>query len=55
MPLFLMHGYPWFFVALLKILPLLTDPPAHGGDAEDAFTVVVPTLIGFGLSDYPMQ
>ena len=54
MPLFLMHGYPWSFVVLLKILPMLTDPTSHGGDAADAFTVVVPSIIGFGLSDYPL-
>ena len=48
MPLFMMHGYPWSFTLLLKILPLLTDPAAHGGDPADAFTVVVPSLIGFG-------
>ena len=53
MPLFMMHGYPWSFTMLLKILPLLTDPAAHGGDPADAFTVVVPSLIGFGLSDPP--
>ncbi len=53
MPLFMMHGYPWSFTMLLKILPLLTDPGAHGGDPADAFTVIVPSLIGFGLSDPP--
>ncbi len=55
MPLLLMHGYPWSFVVLLKILPLLTDPAAYGGDPADAFTVIVPSIIGYGLSDYPMQ
>ena len=55
MPLFLMHGYPWSFVVLLKILPMLTDPASYGGDAKNAFTVIVPSIIGFGLSDYPMQ
>ena len=55
MPLFLMHGYPWSFVVLLKILPMLTDPASYGGDPKDSFTVVVPSIIGFGLSDYPMQ
>ena len=35
MPLFLMHGYPWSFVVLLKILPMLTDPASYGGDAAD--------------------
>ena len=53
MPLFMMHGYPWSFVMMLRILPLLTDPAAHGGDPADAFTVIVPSIIGFGFSDYP--
>jgi len=53
MPLFMMHGYPWSFTMLLKVLPLLTDPGAHGGDPADAFTVIVPSLIGFGFSDPP--
>ena len=55
MPLLMMHGYPWSFVVLLRILTMLTDPAAHGGDPEDAFTLVVPSLCGFGLSDPPME
>lgn len=55
MPLLMMHGYPWSFTMLLKIIPILTDPAAYGGDPEDAFTVVSPSLCGFGLSDPPMQ
>ena len=54
-PLFMMHGYPWSFLLLLRILPLLTDPAAHGGDASDAFTVVVPSIIGYGFSGYPAR
>jgi len=53
MPLFMMHGYPWSFTMLLRIIPMLTDPAAQGGDPADAFTVIVPSLIGFGLSDPP--
>ena len=55
LPLFMMHGYPWSFVLLLRILPMLTDPASHGGDPEDAFTVVVPSMIGYGLSAYPSE
>lgn len=55
MPLFMMHGYPWSFILLLKILPMLTDPESFGGDPEDAFTVVIPSIIGYGFSDYPDQ
>ena len=55
MPLFMMHGYPWSFTMLLRILPMLTDPESYGGDPEDAFTVIVPSIIGFGFSEYPME
>ena len=54
-PLFMMHGYPWSFILLQRILPLLTDPEAHGGNAQDSFTVIVPSIIGYGFSDYPQQ
>ena len=53
LPLLMMHGYPWSFVMMLKILPMLTDPARYGGDPADAFTVIVPSIIGFGFSDYP--
>jgi len=52
-PLLLTHGWPGSFVEMLHILPLLTDPAAHGGDAADAFDVVIPSLPGFGYSDRP--
>ena len=55
LPLFMMHGYPWSFVLLERILPMLTDPASHGGDPRDAFTVIVPSIIGFGYSAYPPQ
>lgn len=55
LPLFMMHGYPWSFVLLERILPMLTDPASHGGDPRDAFTVIVPSIIGFGYSTYPPQ
>ena len=38
---------------MAKIIPLLTDPEAHGGKAKDAFDVVVPSLPGYGFSDRP--
>jgi pimeloyl-ACP methyl ester carboxylesterase len=53
MPLLLTHGWPGSFLEYLEILPLLTDPAAHGGDAADAFTVVAPSLPGFGFSGPP--
>ncbi len=53
LPLVITHGWPGSFVEMVKILPLLTDPAAHGGSAEDAFDVVVPSLPGYGFSDRP--
>jgi pimeloyl-ACP methyl ester carboxylesterase len=52
-PLLLTHGWPSSFLEYLDLLPLLTDPAAHGGAAEDAFTVVAPSLPGFGFSGAP--
>ena len=53
LPMVLTHGYPDSFVRFLDLIPLLTDPAAHGGDAADAFDVVVPSLPGYGFSDRP--
>jgi microsomal epoxide hydrolase len=53
MPLLLTHGWPSAFTEYRELLPLLTDPGAHGADPEDAFTVVTPSLPGFGFSDRP--
>jgi pimeloyl-ACP methyl ester carboxylesterase len=53
LPLILTHGYPDSFARFLKVIPMLTDPERHGGDASDAFDVVVPSLPGFGFSDRP--
>jgi pimeloyl-ACP methyl ester carboxylesterase len=55
LPLILTHGYPDSFVRFLKVIPMLSDPQAHGGDAADAFDVVVPSLPGYGFSDKPSQ
>jgi microsomal epoxide hydrolase len=52
-PLLLTHGYPDSFYRFAKIIPLLTDPTAFGGRAEDSFDVVVPDLPGYGFSDRP--
>jgi len=45
-PLILFHGWPDSFYRYQKVIPLLTDPAAHGGDPADSFDVVVPSLIG---------
>jgi pimeloyl-ACP methyl ester carboxylesterase len=55
LPLILTHGYPDSFIRFLDLLPRLTDPAAHGGDAADAFDVVVPSLPGYGFSDPPKK
>lgn len=49
-PLLLVHTYPGSFVDFLDMIGPLTDPVAHGGRAEDAFSVVVPSIPGFGFS-----
>jgi len=53
MPLLITHGWPSSFVEMLPLIPLLSDPAAHGGDPADAFDVVVPSVPGFGFSDRP--
>ena len=49
-PLLLLHTYPGSFAEFLDMIGPLTDPEAHGGKAEDAFHVVVPSMPGFGFS-----
>lgn len=53
MPLVLTHGWPGSFTEMERVIPLLADPGAHGGDPADAFHVVVPSLPGFGFSAPP--
>ena len=50
MPLILTHGWPSSFVEFLRIVEPLTDPRSHGGDPEDAFHLVIPSLPGYGFS-----
>ena len=54
-PLLLMHGWPGSVFEFLDIIPRLTDPARFGGDPADAFTVIAPSLPGFGLSFKPGQ
>jgi pimeloyl-ACP methyl ester carboxylesterase len=51
LPIVLSHGWPSTFSEMLKIISLLTDPAAHGGDPADSFDVIVPSLPGYGFSD----
>jgi pimeloyl-ACP methyl ester carboxylesterase len=53
LPLIVTHGWPGSVIEQLKIVPLLTDPTAHGGSAADAFHVVIPSLPGHGFSAKP--
>lgn len=53
LPLVLTHGWPDSFWRYVKVIPLLTDPAAHGGDPADAFDVVVPCMPGYGYSYRP--
>ena len=54
-PLLLLHGWPGSVFEFMDILPRLTDPAAFGGDPADAFTVIAPSLPGYGLSFSPGQ
>jgi len=54
-PLLITHGWPSSFVEMLKLIPLLTDPANHGGEASDVFDVIVPSVPGFGFSERPLQ
>ena len=53
LPLIITHGWPGSVIEQLKIIGPLTDPTAHGGNAEDAFDVVIPSLPGYGFSGKP--
>jgi pimeloyl-ACP methyl ester carboxylesterase len=53
LPMIVTHGWPGSVVEQLKIIDPLTDPVAHGGKAEDAFDVVIPSIPGYGFSGKP--
>lgn len=55
MPIILTHGWPGSVVMFLNLIGPLTDPTAHGGQIEDAFHVVIPSLPGYGFSDRPLE
>ncbi|QLL31845.1 hypothetical protein HG536_0G04980 [Torulaspora globosa] len=52
-PIILSHGWPDSFLRYIKMIPLLTDPEKLGIDSKFSFDVVIPSLPGFGFSDYP--
>jgi pimeloyl-ACP methyl ester carboxylesterase len=53
LPLIMTHGWPGSVMELLDTVGPLTDPTAHGGEAEDAFHLVLPSMPGYGLSNEP--
>jgi pimeloyl-ACP methyl ester carboxylesterase len=53
LPLVITHGWPGSVIEMLNVVGPLTDPTAHGGSAEDAFDVVVPSIPGYGFSGKP--
>jgi pimeloyl-ACP methyl ester carboxylesterase len=55
LPVIITHGWPGSVIELLEVVGPLTDPTAHGGTAEDAFDVVIPSIPGYGFSGEPME
>jgi pimeloyl-ACP methyl ester carboxylesterase len=55
LPLIMTHGWPGSVIELLETIGPLTDPTAHGGDAADAFHLVLPSLPGYGFSGEPVE
>src|SRR6201994_3882358 len=55
MPLIMTHGWPGSVIEMLGVVGPLTDPTAHGGSAEDAFDLVLPSLPGYGFSAAPAE
>jgi Epoxide hydrolase N terminus len=55
LPLIMTHGWPGSVIELLEVVGPLTDPTAHGGRAEDAFDLVLPSVPGYGFSGEPTE
>jgi pimeloyl-ACP methyl ester carboxylesterase len=55
LPLIMTHGWPGSVIEMIDSVGPLTDPTAHGGSAEDAFHLVLPSLPGYGLSSEPVE
>src|SRR5258708_5985586 len=55
LPIILTHGWPGSIIEFLQVIGPLVDPTAHGGKADEAFDVVIPSLPGFGFSDKPTE
>jgi pimeloyl-ACP methyl ester carboxylesterase len=55
LPLLITHGWPGSVIEMLDVIGPLTDPTAHGGSADDAFDVVIPSIPGYGFSSQPTE
>jgi pimeloyl-ACP methyl ester carboxylesterase len=55
LPLIITHGWPGSVIEMLEVVGPLTDPTAHGGNAQDAFHLVIPSIPGYGFSDAPRE
>src|SRR5215472_8622904 len=55
LPLIITHGWPGSVIEMLEVIGPLTDPTAHGGTAEDAFDLVIPSIPGYGFSSQPTE
>jgi pimeloyl-ACP methyl ester carboxylesterase len=55
LPLIITHGWPGSVIEMLDLIATLTDPAAHGGDPQDAFDLVIPSIPGYGFSSQPAE
>jgi len=55
LPLLITHGWPGSVIEMLEVIGPLTDPTSHGGNAEDAFHVIIPSIPGYGFSSEPTE
>ena len=55
LPIIITHGWPGSIIEMLDVIEPLTDPVAYGGNAEDAFHVVIPSIPGYGFSSEPTE
>ena len=55
LPLIITHGWPGSVIEMLDVVEPLTDPISHGGSADEAFDLVIPSLPGYGLSGKPVE
>jgi pimeloyl-ACP methyl ester carboxylesterase len=55
MPLIITHGWPGSIVEMLEVIGPLTEPTLYGGNAEDAFDLVIPSIPGYGFSEAPKE